>query len=828
MKNSFTYRHILQTLLCFCLFIGSANMEISAQDKKDKKDKSSLISVTLRVKSADGILYGNAKVWDATTLPVVDTNYRTDKKSGEVTLKVHPQSTLIVGEYMIWDEKTNENVPIDEYFGSQGSDYYTKIKVNGRTSIDVTIAQVMTEKADVTAETELVDVHGEMRGNTMVLSTKMLVHADLVRKNNRFIWQPVIINQNTKDVQYGKAFVLDGKEYGITQMRNYDNKVENGDFLYEKGLVKVSHDSLKICKVKRFRRPVGKKAEIEYAKSHGYFKVQNTDTIYYKVAKGDTIAFANRTDSIETYYYEFTTKDKIYVDQPLTPFAYVIETLSEDYEKILISDSVDVHIYGVLHPLRLLDVKLQYAELDSALYKQWWPKPKKGPMETEGSVDFKFLVGRSSLDSKDPHNANELAKAEKTVRSIISARGTTVTGLRVSGKSSPEGVYDENFRLAQGRLNTALRILKGFIPSDKRVDRLSEDLAPSVATWQEVADSMRKDSLFDEVAQIEKIIAAHSTGNVKHDINNQGRQISRLGCYGLIKEKYLPKFRRVDFILETYVNRSANIHEIRDMYANGETMDEYSFHQLYANETDTMLRYKYCKEAFEKYPESIIFRTDHAGHLIAQNRPDTALLSQYTYLKRFKIEGVGSFKVPEETRINQVISYVKMQNFDRAGKIAETYLSGGGRSEFAKRLAQAYCGSLYKEDGTVNDTIIDAISRSSVMNEIIIRMAIGGNAEADQRKRAEELCDTLLKENKMNAMANFLKAICLKRADGKESRNRATIHLYRALEADPQLIELAKTDKDLYDRLYDEEMPVPILRPRESWEDELEKHKTGL
>ncbi len=114
------------------------------------------------------------------------------------------------------------------------------------------------------------------------------------------------------------------------------------------------------------------------------------------------------------------------------------------------------------------------------------------------------------------------------------------------------------------------------------------------------------------------------------------------------------------------------------------------------------------------------------------------------------------------------------------------------------------------------------------MNEIVIRMAIGGNAEADQRRRAEELCDTLLKENKMNAMANFLKAICLKRADGKESRNRATIHLYRALEADPQLIELAKTDKDLYDRLYDEEMPVPILRPREDWEDQLKGNNTGL
>ena len=78
---------------------------------QSKKDKGNLISVTLRVKTEDGIKHSGAKIWDATTLPVVDTNYRTDK-NGDVTLKVHPQSTLIVGEYMIWDEKTNENAKI--------------------------------------------------------------------------------------------------------------------------------------------------------------------------------------------------------------------------------------------------------------------------------------------------------------------------------------------------------------------------------------------------------------------------------------------------------------------------------------------------------------------------------------------------------------------------------------------------------------------------------------------------------------------------------------------------------------------------------------------
>ena len=818
MKKFFTYSNILQTLLCCCLMVLGTVGQSFAQDKKDK---SSLISVTLKVKTADGIQYSNAKIWDATSRPIIDTQHRTNK-NGEVTLKVLPSATLYIGEYMIWESATNEYIPIEDVFPDDGKDYYTIVEVNGRRDISVVVKQVMTEKADVTAESQLVEVQGEMRGNTMELSTKMLVDASLVHTDNRFIWQPVIINQKTNEIQYGRAFVLDGKEYSTTQLRNYDNRVEDGDPLYEKGLVRISHDSLKICKVKRLRRPVGKTVEIDYAKAHGYFTVRNADTVYYKITNSDTIAFANRTDSIVTYYYEFNTKDKIFVDHPLTPFAYVVETLSEDYEQILIRDSVDVHIYGVLHPLRLLDVKYQYAELDSALYKQWWPKPKVGPMETEGSVDLKFLVGKSTLDSSDPHNAIELERAQKTVAGIVSARGTTVTGLRVSGKSSPEGDYDKNLNLAKGRLSTALRLLKGFIPTGKRLKVLEEDLTPAVATWQEVADSMKKDGLLAEAAEIERIIAANSTGRISTDMNNQGRQITRLECYkSIIKEKYLPKFRRVDFVLNTYVNRSANIHEIRDMYANGEDMDEYSFHQLYANESDTLLRFKYCKEAYEKFPEHIIFRTDYAGHLIAQNRPDTTILSDYTYLKRFKIDGVGSFKVPEETRINQVISLIKMENFDLAGKIAETYLSGTGRSEFAKRLAQAYCGSLYKTDGTINDTIINAVSKSSVMNEIIIRMAIKGKAETEQRQRAQELCDTLLKKNKMDAMANFLKAICLKRIGGKDNNNRATIHLYRALEADPQLIELAKTDKDLYERLYDEEMPIPTLRPKEDWEYEL-------
>ena len=114
-------------------------MESRAQEQT-KGDE--LMEVALNVCTADGLPYVNAKIWEATSLPVIDTNFRTDQ-NGKVTFKVRPQSTLIVGEYMLWDEKTGENIPIDEYFGSQGSEYYTKLEVKGRSIIDVAVTQAM-------------------------------------------------------------------------------------------------------------------------------------------------------------------------------------------------------------------------------------------------------------------------------------------------------------------------------------------------------------------------------------------------------------------------------------------------------------------------------------------------------------------------------------------------------------------------------------------------------------------------------------------------------------------------------------------------------------
>ena len=75
MKN-FLFNHVLHTLLCFCMFVSGATFESVAQSDHNNKD---LISVTLKVKSENGIPYSNAKIWEATTFPIIDTNYRTIK-----------------------------------------------------------------------------------------------------------------------------------------------------------------------------------------------------------------------------------------------------------------------------------------------------------------------------------------------------------------------------------------------------------------------------------------------------------------------------------------------------------------------------------------------------------------------------------------------------------------------------------------------------------------------------------------------------------------------------------------------------------------------------
>ena len=144
MKN-FLFNHVLHTLLCLCMFFSGATLESVAQSDNNKND---LISVTLKVKSSDGIPYRGAKIWDATLFPIIDTNFRTDK-NGEITLKVIPHATLIVGEYLLWDESTNDMKPIDEIFGSQGKDYYTQVEIKGRSSIDVIVNEFMMEQIEI-------------------------------------------------------------------------------------------------------------------------------------------------------------------------------------------------------------------------------------------------------------------------------------------------------------------------------------------------------------------------------------------------------------------------------------------------------------------------------------------------------------------------------------------------------------------------------------------------------------------------------------------------------------------------------------------------------
>ena len=358
----------------------------------------------------------------------------------------------------------------------------------------------------------------------------------------------------------------------------------------------------------------------------------------------------------------------------------MVKQIIEEHVNITVDNFCELK--SVQDPKRLLNVKLQCVEIDPSQHSDWWPKPEVGCISIEDNLDLKFPVGKTSLNSDEPHNAKEFEKIEKMIQNIIGARGSTFTNLYVMGSSSPEGNYEANLKLTQGRLSAVYHTLINMIPTQKRPDQLKKETYPRVATWQDIANIMKLDGLVNEAAEIEKIIAENSTNNTAADINKQGHLIRRLGCYNLIKEKYLPKLRCIDFRLNFYVKRAVNINEIRDMYAKGEPLDEYSYYQLYSNETDVALRYKYCKEALDKHPNSIIFQTDHAAHLIAQNRPDTTLLAQYNNTNIFRTQG-GSFMVPEETRINQVVAYIMMNDLEMANKIVETYLSNSKRPELA-------------------------------------------------------------------------------------------------------------------------------------------------
>lgn len=457
-----------------------------------------------------------------------------------------------------------------------------------------------------------------------------------------------------------------------------------------------------------------------------------------------------------------TIHDSIYVQNPRDDFRCDVMSSLEDYNNIIYADTF-VIARGTINPLRFLSYSLKPQPMTD---ERFYPTPQMQLRDTRGEVHLTFKVGRSNLDMSLGDNQMEMNRLMDQLLEIENNPDMAIKSFTISGTASPEGNYESNRQLASNRMNSAMDvILNGLSAATRQHIQVGTDA--TVATWDDVAKLLRADGYTEEADAVEEII-----DNYPGNINRQSRRMKSLSFYNsLIKEKYLPRLRKVDYQIVTERYRYLTDDEIAELYrTNSADMSRYEFWRLYT-QADSANRESIIRRALEVHPQFIVGATDLAAILIDREEPDADLLE--TLLAKAKHD------VPDEARLNHGIALMSIGQYTRADSLL-SLIPDTERYHKAKIYSGALNGRYHE--------VISEISSDSPFNEVLLLLALKANDQAWEKAR----------QLGNSAKEEYVKAIAANRLD---LYLPAVRHLENAFKLDPSLREIARVDGDVVDLL---------------------------
>lgn len=494
---------------------------------------------------------------------------------------------------------------------------------------------------------------------------------------------------------------------------------------------------------------------------------QTQDRLYsfdMKGKKGDPLApfvlIKNDTlrDKKVDHRDSFMYMDSLYVKNPDDDFQAVTLLAIEDYNRIVFRDTL-VTSKGKINPMRWLDYSFGASEItDEALYPKAIPQLR----DSRGNIDLRFPIGKAAFDPEEAHNAAEISKLKAQIQDIAATRDATVRALSINGTSSPDGRYASNLALARRRMEYAISYFRSQMPEKLRSGMKFSSNA-SVAPWSEVAKLLRADSLEEEADKVEAVMKLY-----KGDAVSQ--KMKRLPFYSkLLLNKYLPMLRSVGYTMSYSIYRNLTLDEIKDLYKKDyRKLSDYEFFKLYRSEENDAQREKYLRQALEVSPSFMIAANDLAALLIKHNKPDADVLRKF-----------AGEKAPEVVNRNQMVALLANHEYQAADSLA-AYVPATAENRLLLAVSGAFMGDY--------EANYDAIAPTGLRNEVVLLLAMKKN-------------DVALEKSKMltddDAVTHYIKAICLHRSNDTNIAAEANRELKKALELDPELIEIAEGDADL-------------------------------
>ena len=470
----------------------------------------------------------------------------------------------------------------------------------------------------------------------------------------------------------------------------------------------------------------------------------------FVLIKNDTLR-DKKVDHRDSFMY----MDSLYVKNPDDDFQAVTLLAIEDYNRIVFRDTL-VTSKGKINPMRWLDYSFGASEItDEALYPKAIPQLR----DSRGNIDLRFPIGKAAFDPEEAHNAAEISKLKAQIQDIAATRDATVQALSINGTSSPDGRYASNLALARRRMEYAISYFRSQMPEKLRSGMKFSSNA-SVAPWSEVAKLLRADSLEEEADKVEAVMKLY-----KGDAVSQ--KMKRLPFYSkLLLNKYLPMLRSVGYTMSYSIYRNLTLDEIKDLYKKDyRKLSDYEFFKLYRSEENDAQREKYLRQALEVSPSFMIAANDLAALLIKHNRPDAGVLRKF-----------AGEKAPEVVNRNQMVALLANHEYQAADSLA-AYVPATAENRLLLAVSGAFMGDY--------EANYDAIAPTGLRNEVVLLLAMKKNEVA--LAKSKMLTDD-------DAVTHYIKAICLHRSNDTNIAAEANRELKKALELDPELIEIAEGD----------------------------------
>lgn len=583
------------------------------------------------------------------------------------------------------------------------------VDVKGRLKIDVTMISSVQELEEVVVKVKVknkvlpepTDI--EMKGNYFHVKTRFTVPKELFESDTRLVVQPSIYDITLKERKYMSPLVFDGREYNITQKRMYDYDIE--------------------------RDPL-----------HDFITVKET---------------GKRKSDLITYH------DSLYVDFVDHDYRADVYMALEGYNKVIYRDTFSI-AQGVVNPLRFFEYSLPARNLTDSAYI---PKAEMQLMDSKGSVNLNFLIGKAVLDDKNPTNRTELERLGNELRHIENDKDASLHTMNITGIASPDGLYASNKRLSEKRTEAAFeRIMSMLSASTRNVITSSSD--SKVAEWADVVALMEADSLYMEAGQIDSIIDRFD-GNR----DRQLREIRKLPYYkSVVAEIYLPKLRKVEYEYTYSIFRFLTDEEVRALYdKNYKELTKNEFWRMFNIEKDTVKLEKIYRQALEKYPEFLIAANDLSALCNKQGKGDSKILEKFI-----------DSDVPDVVIGNQIVALLQERKYEEAEMLLGR-LSHSEDNAMIRAVTNVLGGNY--SDG------YDEIAKTGVFNEVLLLLCMKDNEKAWELSK--QLTGGTAKEF-------YVKAVAANRTDRV---GEAMIYMEQAFVLDPDLEEIAKNDGDLLDLL---------------------------